>query len=88
MKPVQQVSLVSSVKPPTIQASELEGDLKPLAVTVSQMAKMLAISKPTAYQLVRRSDFPSFAVGNKLLVSMAGLEKWVQEQAQGGLGGS
>lgn len=52
-----------------------------LSISVPQAAKLLNISKPTAYILARREDFPSFQVGNRILVSVAGLAEWVEAQA-------
>lgn len=53
-----------------------------LTISVPEAAKRLGVSKSTAYELARREDFPSFKVGNRLLVSVAGLEKWVEAQAE------
>lgn len=56
--------------------------LKPLAVGTSEAARLLGISRPTLYQLLNRSDFPSFHVGNRVLVSVAGLQEWIDRQAR------
>lgn len=53
-----------------------------LTISVPEAAKRLGVSKTTAYELARREDFPAFSVGNRLLVSVAGLEKWVEAQAE------
>lgn len=52
-----------------------------LAISVPQAAKLLGISRDTAYTLARREDFPAFSVGNRILVSTAGLAAWVDGQA-------
>lgn len=52
-----------------------------LTISVPEAAKRLGVSKTTAYELANCSDFPSFKVGNRILVSVAGLAKWVEEQA-------
>ena len=53
-----------------------------LAVTVSEMASMLSISRAFAYQVIAREDFRgSFRVGNKRLVSVDALREWVKHQA-------
>ena len=51
-----------------------------LAISVPEAAELLGISKPTAYILVRRADFPAFKVGGRTLVSRTGLEAWVRKQ--------
>lgn len=53
-----------------------------LTISVPEMARQLGISKPKAYQLARQDGFPAFTVGGRILVSMEGLEKWVQAQAE------
>lgn len=53
-----------------------------LTISVPEAAKRLGVSKTTGYELARREDFPAFNVGNRLLVSVAGLEKWVENQIE------
>lgn len=54
-----------------------------LAVCVSEMAQLLSISRPMAYQLLNREDFPnSFRVGNKRLISVAALQEWIAKQTE------
>lgn len=53
-----------------------------LTISVREAAKLLGVSAPTAYNLARRADFPSFIVGNRVLVYEAGLEAWVKAQAE------
>lgn len=57
-------------------------DVEQLAVSAAEAAKLLGISKPTVYELMRRSDFPSFKLGRRTLVSVEGLKKWISEQAE------
>ena len=51
-----------------------------LAVGTIEAAKMLGISRPTLYQLIGRTDFPSFRVGGRVLISVAGLQAWIDRQ--------
>ena len=51
------------------------------ALSVSEAASALGVSRPTMYKLLRRADFPAFQVGARRLISRAGLEHWVQVQA-------
>ena len=53
-----------------------------LTISVPEAAKRLGVSKTTGYELAHRKDFPAFSVGNRLLVSVAGLEKWVETQTE------
>lgn len=52
-----------------------------IAFSVSEVAEVLGISRPTVYRLIQRDDFPTFKVGARTLISRSGLERWVQEQA-------
>ncbi len=57
--------------------------LEPLAVSTTEAARLLGVSRPTLYTLIHRSDFPSFRVGGRVLVSVAGLREWIDRQAKG-----
>lgn len=52
-----------------------------LTLTVTEAAALLGISKPTLYQIIYSEGFPSFRIGRRTVISRAGLERWVQEQA-------
>jgi len=54
-----------------------------LAISVTEAAKILSISKPTAYQLVRSEGFPAFRLGGRILVSVPGLLAWIERAAAG-----
>ena len=56
--------------------------LFPLAVSAAEAARLLGISRPTLYQLLNREDFPSFRVGNRVLVSVAGLQELIDRQTK------
>ena len=56
--------------------------LFPLAVSAAVAARLLGVSRPPLYQLVNREDFPSFRVGNRVLVSVAGLQEWIERQTK------
>lgn len=61
-------------------------ELKPLAVGTTEAARLLGVSRPTLYQLLNRADFPSFRVGSRVLISVAGLQAWVDRQTKEGVG--
>lgn len=56
--------------------------LSPLAVSAAEAARLLGVSRPTLYQYIGRADFPSFKLGNRVLVSVAGLQAWIEQQAK------
>ena len=55
--------------------------LPPLAVSAAEAARLLSVSRPTIYQYIGRADFPSFKLGGRVLVSVDGLRRWIDEQA-------
>ncbi len=55
--------------------------MEKLTVTVEEMANMLGICEPKAYELVNREDFPSFRLGRRWVIPKVGLEQWLLEQA-------
>ena len=63
---------------------EIPIERKKLTYSVPEMAKVLGISDFKAYQLVKTQGFPTIKIGKRLLVSVSGLESWVEEQAKKG----
>ena len=56
--------------------------MEPLAVSPAKAAELLGVSRPKVYELMGRDDFPSFKLGGRSLISVAGLREWVDEQAR------
>lgn len=57
-----------------------------LCITVEEMAERLGIGRVSAYELAHSEGFPAFrvgAAGRKLLISVKGLEAWVERQTGG-----
>lgn len=50
---------------------------EPVAVDVATAAKIVGVSRAALYPLVMSGDIPSFKVGRRRLVPVAGLEAWV-----------
>lgn len=65
---------------------ENAGKTEKVALTVTETAAALGVSRPTVYKLLRRADFPGFRVGSRQLVSREGLARWVAAQAEEGGG--
>ena len=54
-----------------------------LTLSVPEAAMALGVSTKVAYTLARRADFPAFSISpNRVVVSRAGLETWVQQQLE------
>ena len=55
-----------------------------LCMTVPEVAQALGISKPTAYNLANRADFPAIRLGKRIIVPRAPFEKWVSDVVANG----
>ena len=49
-----------------------------LALSVAEMAETLGISRTTAYELVNREDFPSMRIGQRIIVPVDALDRWLE----------
>lgn len=56
--------------------------MEPLAVSATEAARLLGVSKPKVYQLINQQNFPSFKLGGRTLISVEGLRNWVHKQAE------
>ena len=48
--------------------------------SVRDLYTHLGFTRSTAYELVARSDFPSFRIGKKIYIPRAAFERWLDEQ--------
>lgn len=60
----------------------MSNKMEPLAVSPPEAARLLGISKSKIYTLTNQSDFPSFKLGGRTLVSVEGLRNWIAKQAE------
>ena len=60
--------------------------LEPLAVGTTEGARLLGVSRPTLYKLLKRADFPSFRVSGRVLISVSGLQAWIDRQTKEDVG--
>ena len=49
-------------------------------LSVSQVAKMLGISRTSSYDLVKEKDFPSITIGSRIVVPKDELILWIKNQ--------
>jgi excisionase family DNA binding protein len=52
-----------------------------MTMNVSEMAEQLGISKPKAYELVKRDSFPSIFLGKRIVIPTAALKMWLIENS-------
>ena len=48
-----------------------------MTLTMAELADELHISLPTARKLVRKSSFPAFSIGSRILINREGLQRWL-----------
>ena len=53
-------------------------------LSVPEAADVLGVSVSNMYRIVKIKGFPTIQIGKRLLVSAAGLERWIEEQASQG----
>ena len=58
-----------------MRKDEVESDLRAQVVDVPEAAKILKISRNSAYEAIKRNEIPSIRIGPRLRVPRAGLDK-------------
>lgn len=51
--------------------------MEPIAVTIEQSTKLLNMSRPSVVALMQNPKFPFFKIGNKTLIPVEGLKKFI-----------
>ena len=63
-------------------------DELPLLLTTKDIANLFGISLPTAYELTRRTDFPTLRVSERrIVIPKDAFKLWVEEHASYKIGG-
>jgi predicted DNA-binding transcriptional regulator AlpA len=57
-------------------------EIKPVFISVDEMANMLSIARATAYQLTKTSDFPCFYIGKRIIIPLNSFQEWATKQAK------
>ena len=57
-------------------------DELPLSLNMTEVAGVLGISSSSAYELARMDSFPSFRVGNRILVTRDAFKEWLDNQSK------
>lgn len=60
----------------------MQSKLEPLAVSTTEAARLLNVSRPTLYTLLNQADFPSFRIGSRVLINVSALKSWVDKQTE------
>lgn len=55
---------------------------KKLVLNVKELAGVLGVSEPTAYELTRRVGFPAVRVSERrIVIPVDGLRRWLEDEA-------
>ena len=57
--------------------NNIEYIINPIGISVEEAAKLLGVSKPKLYQLMKRDDFPVYKSGGRVIISYEGLRIWM-----------
>lgn len=52
-------------------------DELPITFGTQELAEILGISRNTAYEFVKRTDFPKYRVGRKIIISKKHFIEWM-----------
>ena len=53
-------------------------DVLPITLTVHDVSEIMGISLSKAYELMRRSDFPSIHLNRRIIIAKNSFEKWLE----------
>ena len=54
-----------------------------LAINVPELAKMLGVSRPVAYELTKREGFPAIRVSERrIIIPVDKLNEWLSREAE------
>ena len=59
-------------------------DELPMMISVSQVAKVLGISRTRSYELVNEKGFPKIKIGTRIVVPKDEFKLWIQKQIEKG----
>ncbi len=51
-------------------------------MSVDDLAKVMDVSRPTAYQLAHSDGFPAVRVGRRIKIPCSSFEAWLEKQTQ------
>lgn len=55
--------------------------MEKMLMTVEEMRKVTGFSRPMAYKILNREDFPKIRIGRRVMIPVKQLEQWIEEQS-------
>lgn len=68
----------------TMKESYKSFDELPMMLSVSQVAKVLGISRTRSYELVNKKGFPKIKIGTRIVVPKDEFRLWIQKEIKKG----
>ena len=56
--------------------------MEKLTMTVEEVGKAMGISRPKAYELASRADFPVIRVGKRKVIPIDAFRRWMEQQTK------
>ena len=56
---------------------------EPLVYTVSEVSKLLRLSRGATYEAIRKRQIPSIHIGRRILIPRVALERQLQDSSRG-----
>lgn len=60
--------------------------MEKLTITVEEMAEVVGVSRPKAYELIHKEGFPTVRMGRRIVIPLDSLKRWLEEQAGAAVG--
>ena len=54
-----------------------------LTIPATELPRVLGVGRNTAYELVKRSDFPAVRIGRRIVVPVDALKAWLEKEQKG-----
>ena len=51
-------------------------------MTVDELGEVLGISRPKAYELANREDFPKIRLGRRIIIPITGFNNWLSHNVE------
>ena len=86
-KPMSWKAHASSIAAEALGASQIYMEVKAMneqkkiALSVTEAALSLGVSRATMYQYIKREDFPAARIGGRVLIPYDRLQAWLEAQA-------
>ena len=55
--------------------------MEKLTYSISEVAQVLGVSKPTAYALANTKSFPVLKIGKRKVIPVEGLQEWIKKNS-------